>query len=422
MKRWGLALIFLVGLAVACLHAPASALPLSHSRSWVDRRVDQLSASELRTLPPTRLVDADRALVAERLVRVRRPLFWCSSLIQIFALFWAWRSGFAAHLRALLASRLRNRHVLRGVYAMIGVALLECVALPFLWLSYHLAYIVGVSREPLLGFLRDVLVATGVEMLVVAAIIVLIMALVDCVRRWYIAAVGAFLVLGVLAVVLVPVVIDPLFQKSVLLAPQSAWGRQLYPLEARAGVGTVPIFLTNLSRTSEVGNANVAGLGPTRRVFVGDSLLQTATPAEVRFVFAHELGHIAHNDALTVTLLADLLLIIALAVALLLAERVAVRGDDDPLARLPLLAALLGMVSLFVLPVGNAYSRMVEARADRFGLAVTHDDVAAARLFVRFADEGFTPICPPSIVRWYFYDHPPLGSRITTVTGRPDGC
>jgi STE24 endopeptidase len=184
----------------------------------------------------------------------------------------------------------------------------------------------------------------------------------------------------------------------------------------------VPIFTTNLSRTSEVGNANVEGIGPTRRVLIGDTLLRTATPAEVSFVMAHELGHVAKDDPLGLTLVADVLSMLVITAALLTAEGIAVRGDDDPLSRLPLIVALAGLYGLMLFPLGNLYSQGVEARADRFGLTAAHDPVAAARLFVRFADEGFAPVCPPPWVRLYFYDHPPLGSRIAAAMGHSDPC
>lgn len=406
---------------------PASARPHypslpTSSRTWVDKRVDALGAQALSTLAPQALVDADRASVANSLANVRRPLFFLWAFAQIFGLFLSWRSGFAARMRDMLARRIRNIHLLRALFTCVFIALVSLIAFPFVFISFHLARIVGVSYESLANFSRDSLVATGVEMAVGALIVTLVLALVDRARLWYLYAIGIFVAFGLIGLVATPVVIEPLFHTITPVSTTSALGARLYDIEKKAGVGYIPIFLTNLSRVSEVGNANVEGIGPTRRVLVGDTLLRTATPDEVSFVMAHELGHVVNDDALHITLLADLLTILAIAAAILAAERMPVRGDDDPLSRLTLIAALAGVFSLTFFPIGNAYSRMVEARADRFGVSVTHDGVAGARMFVRFADEGFAPVCPPLAVRLYFYDHPPLGSRITAATGRPDAC
>jgi hypothetical protein len=55
-------------------------------------------------------------------------------------------------------------------------------------------------------------------------------------------------------------------------------------------------------------------------------------------------------------------------------------------------------------------------------LALSGERVSAVRAFVRFADEGLAPYCPPKLVRFYFYDHPPIGSRIAATLGKPDPC
>jgi len=41
---------------------------------------------------------------------------------------------------------------------------------------------------------------------------------------------------------------------------------------------------------------------------------------------------------------------------------------------------------------------------------------------VRIADETLAPLCPERIVRLYFYNSPPLGTRIARADGRPDPC
>ncbi len=38
------------------------------------------------------------------------------------------------------------------------------------------------------------------------------------------------------------------------------------------------------------------GLGNTRRIVIGDTLLDRYTPEEIEVVLAHELGHQVHND------------------------------------------------------------------------------------------------------------------------------
>ncbi len=151
-------------------------------------------------------------------------------------------------------------------------------------------------------------------------------------------------------------------------------------------------------------------------------MLADATPGEVLFVAAREFGHYAHGDDFRLSLLWTFLFILATALAVVIADRVAFRRDDDALARLPLVFAFMGLVALVLVPVYNAYSRNIESRADAYALRLTGDRAAAVRAYVRIADETLAPLCPSHLARLYFSNSPPLGTRIAKVTGRPNRC
>jgi len=108
--------------------------------------------------------------------------------------------------------------------------------------------------------------------------------------------------------------------------------------------------------------------------------------------------------------------------AVLVADRIPFRFDDDALARLTLVAALIGVFQLAFAPLDAAYDRRLIARADAVAIATTHDPASAVRDFVRIADEQFVPLCPSQLERVFFYHMPPLGTRIAIATGRRDPC
>jgi Zn-dependent protease with chaperone function len=110
------------------------------------------------------------------------------------------------------------------------------------------------------------------------------------------------------------------------------------------------------------------------------------------------------------------------ALAVVIADRVGFRRDDDPLARLSIVFALLGTLGLLATPIYNSYSRNLESRADAYALALTGDRISAVRAYVRFADETLAPLCPSRLVRIYFYNSPPLGTRIARADGKTNPC
>lgn len=46
-----------------------------------------------------------------------------------------------------------------------------------------------------------------------------------------------------------------------------------------------------MSKTTKKANAAFTGMGKTKRIILGDTLLETFTEKEIETVFAHELGH-----------------------------------------------------------------------------------------------------------------------------------
>jgi len=92
-------------------------------------------------------------------------------------------------------------------------------------------------------------------------------------------------------------------------------------------------------------------------------------------------------------------------------EQWEVTGISD-LAAMPVLALSLTMITLLAMPAMNALSRRAELEADIYGLEITHDNDAAARAFLKLAQDNRSDPDPAPLVRTLLYDHPPLGERI----------
>ena len=107
---------------------------------------------------------------------------------------------------------------------------------------------------------------------------------------WWLAAAGAFFLVSVLLGQLVPVLILPLFYKIEKLdAPELA--ERIGRLAEGTGLSIEGVYRMALSDETVKANAMLAGLGRTRRVLLGDTLLDGFTPDEIEVIFAHEIGH-----------------------------------------------------------------------------------------------------------------------------------
>lgn len=77
----------------------------------------------------------------------------------------------------------------------------------------------------------------------------------------------------------------------------------------------------------------------------------------------------------------------------------------------------MSLIVVAFTPAINGLSRYREHEADRCGLELIHVVVPnageiAARAFQKDAESGLSDPAPPAFVRWWYFDHPPVGERI----------
>ncbi len=234
---------------------------------------------------------------------------------------------------------------------------------------------------------------------------------------WWLVGASAFLLVSVVLGQLAPVLILPLFYKIERLdSPELA--DELQRLSEGTGLSIEGIYRMALSAETVKANAMLAGLGRTRRVLLGDTLLDGFTPAEIGVVFAHEVGHHVHRHIRK--LLAAGVLYCAAGFWIcdvLLAYWVRfVQGAFDysqmPVFALPMLMLLLQLLAMAVGPVQNAISRHYERQADRYALQRTGDKAAYLSAFRKLARLNKEDPDPDWLTVVLFYGHPPIARRL----------
>jgi Zn-dependent protease with chaperone function len=408
----------LLAALVASLLLFAGQPALAEGRTRLDARVDALTQRDLLTRNPAGLVDPGRQRRARAIADLRHLASTGWGIAQILAFWWLWRSGTAARIRDSMRRRTRSRTAQRAVFGAVLGALGPLAALPFAAISYRVGFNVGVTDERLPQWFADYAIRIGLDALLGALIVVVVLALVDKVRVWYLILAVFFYVGSVAGVALAPLL--P-FGPSHKTTPNAvaAVGAEL----ARVlGVPGTPIVVIASSHHGNAMSAHAAGIGPTARAQLGDVTLVHMTAPEVRVALAHALAHIFYGDTLHQTLMAVTLFVLSAAIAVLLSDRVGFRRDDDALSRLALVATFLGLVLVVAYPIYNAYARNIETRADRAALIASGDRAATVRAMVRYADDDLVTLCDRRSIRWYFDDRPALGGRIALSAGTADPC
>lgn len=113
-------------------------------------------------------------------------------------------------------------------------------------------------------------------------------------EQWWLWATAGWLVLTLVLGRLLPVLILPLFYQTTPLDDPNLRTR-LEKLAGGTGLHIEGVYRLHLSAETKKANAALAGMGRTRRVLLGDTLLDEFTPEEIEVVFAHEVGHHVHR-------------------------------------------------------------------------------------------------------------------------------
>jgi STE24 endopeptidase len=318
-----------------------------------------------------------------------------------------------------LLERLGKRPLLGAAVAGAGISVaLVATGLPLGAVAHERAVDFGLSTQDWGPWLGDVAKSTGVSAVLAAGGGALALALVRRFRRrWWIPGAAVAIGLGVVALWLFPVVIDPLFNRFDRL-PNGPLRSEVLQLARKAGVDVGEVYKVDASRRTTAANAYVNGIGHTKRVVLYDTLVDHFPPNQVRSVVAHELGHQAHDDIWRGLAWLAIVAPAATFLAQALSERLgAGRGLADASARpgpaaLPALALSLALVSFGLGLAGNALSRRIEASADAFALRETHDPAAFIALERRLAVVNLADPDPPKLLHVLFGTHPTTVERI----------
>jgi STE24 endopeptidase len=302
-------------------------------------------------------------------------------------------------------------------YFLLIFILFEIITLP---LSYYSGYVLthryGISVMSLRAWFRDLGVGFILSIILEAAFISLIYALLAFQPQlWWLWAAIVILLFSVLMANLAPILIFPLFYKFTPI-PEGELSQRLLNLAARANTRVRGVYLMKMSHKTTATNAALMGLGNTRRIVLGDTMVDRYTTDEIEVVLAHELGHHVHHDIWRLIASQTIIILCGLFIANLILHWVIdvqhyYQSLTDP-ATLPFFFALIGVFSFIIMPLSNGYTRHIEYQADEYALQSTQKVEAFKDAMRRLANQNLAEIEPAPIIEFLFHSHPSIKKRL----------
>lgn len=367
-------------------------------------------------------LDLERQQKAKEYARIRRRLSFVSMGIGVIGVFILLFTNLGIwlgdQLQALSWQPIAGWFPIQIlVYFLILILAYEIITAPIAYYSgFVLPHRYGLSTMSLKSWLGDLFkgLVLGLVLEVLAIeFVYLLLALQP--QTWWLLVALAMLFFSVVMANLAPVLIFPIFYKFTPL-PEGDLTKRLLALAERAHTRVRGVFTMQLSKKTTAANAALMGLGNTRRIVVGDTMLDRYTPDEIEVVLAHELGHHVHHDIWKLIISQSILTLGGLyLVNVVLHWAVDTQhiynGLADP-ATLPLLLALMGAFGLIVMPIGNGLSRTVEYQADEYALQVTQMVEPFKSAMTRLANQNLSDVEPSPIIEFLFHDHPSINKRL----------
>ena len=363
-------------------------------------------------------IDPVLQVKAKEYARIRRRLFFVELGIDTL-LTLAWLAfGWALALKTVLLQATTNEWLMVPAFAILFFLSFQVLEIPLAYYSeFVLPHQYDQSNQTLAGWVKDQVLSLGLTGIIGLPVLEIVYWLLRVTgAAWWLWAAGGYVLFVVLISGLAPVVIMPLFNKFVPLGPEHAdLIQRLTRLAERSGTRVSGVFRFDMSQRTKAANAALTGIGGTRRIILGDTLLSEFTSDEVESVIAHELGHQVHRDIPVGIAVSGLITLVALFIVSLVlnwgAGALGFAGAAD-VGALPLLVLAFGVFGLLTLPLNNAYSRWREVRADAYALDSTSNPAAFSAAMTRLANQNLADVDPEPWVVFLMYSHPPIRQRL----------
>ncbi|MBI3263459.1 MAG: M48 family metallopeptidase [Acidobacteria bacterium] len=383
-------------------------------QSTTAAKVDPVAATDryLATVPPDKRARSDAYVEGGYWLDVWS--FLLGAVVQWLFL----QRGWSAGMRDRAARLVRARPLQTAAYWVQYLIVTSLLLFP---LSVYAGFIrehqYGLATQTFAMWLGDQAKGLGVGLVLGGlAVVTLYGVLRRMARTWWLW--GSMVMIGftVVSLLIGPVFIAPLFNTYTPL--QDPRVRDPILEMARAhGVGVSDVYQVDASRQTTRISANVSGFLGTERITLNDNLLRRGSPAEIKAVMGHELGHYVLNHMYEIVLFDAIVIVVGFGFLRWGFDRSLRRWgagwgvrDIGDVAGLPLIALLFSIYSFALTPLQNTFARSNEYEADLFGLNAAREPDGFAEISLKLGE--YRKLAPGPVEEWIFFDHPSGRTRI----------
>jgi STE24 endopeptidase len=304
------------------------------------------------------------------------------------------------------------------IYIFIYLLLAYIFLFPLnVYQDYFREHQYALSNMAFTAWLKDQMIGLGLLLVFGSLIFTLVYwAISKTGKSWWLWGAGIVIAFAAFGAFIAPVYLSPLFNDYKPLAE----GKLKSEILSMARANSIPaknVYQFDASKQSDRVSANVSGFASTTRISLNDNLLKRCTPAEIKAVMGHEMGHYVMNHVYKGLFETAVFLVILFALVNIFFQiivnrygnRLGITGIAD-IRGLPLLVVLFTVASFIFTPLTNTMVRTQETEADMFGLNAAREPDAEAHVDILLSE--YRKIDPGYWEEIIFYDHPSGRNRM----------
>lgn len=336
----------------------------------------------------------------------------------ILVLLFVWL-GFSLQLENHLRQFTNNDYLILLLFVLtLGVASSVLFSPLNFYLGYYLEHKYNLSNQTFLKWIWEGLKGTLVGAVIGLPVLLLFYFVLNSFGiYWWLPFAILMFILSVVLAQIVPIIILPIFYKITPIENDNLKER-IIRLSIGAGLKVENVFKFNMSKNTKKANAAFTGLGKTKRILLGDTLLDNYTEDEIETVIGHELGHYKKKHIIkniAIETISSFLIFFLVAHLHYLSLNWFGFNEITQISSLPILLLWGGLVGMIQTPVSNFISRKFEYEADRYAISSTNKKEAFVNTLEKLTEQNLGDREPHPLVEWFFYSHPSIKNRIASI-------
>ncbi len=283
------------------------------------------------------------------------------------------------------------------------------------WEQFRLEEKFGFNKTNLKLWITDKVKGLIISLILGVPLIALLIFLVNL-PNWWLWAFIIFFCFQLLMMIVYPQFIMPLFNKFEPL-PEGELRTRLLDLSDRTGFKAKTILVMDGSKRSGHSNAFFTGFGKFRRIVLFDTLMEQLSTEELEAVLAHEIGHYKLGHIPKMLMISAVSMLIGFWVLAYLIdspwfyEGFGFSPTSGVAPALILFSIMSGLISFWLTPFTNLWSRKHEYEADEFAKKAVNSPNPLIQSLRKLSEKNLSNLTPHPTYSSFYYSHPTLPER-----------